>query len=230
MNATLSALHVAGKFIVLDGIDGCGKSTQLHMLQTILEQLGAAILCVREPGGTAIGEHIRELLLSSKGEGLNMRAEMLLYMASRAQLVGEKIRPALAAGHTVLSDRYVSSTLAYQGSAGGLPIDNIMHVAQAAIDGTWPDLTIILDLPLEKAMTRLQSPGKSAKKKQPPQPGLFQDRIEQRQQNYHELVRQGFLQQAKNYPDHYKVVSAIGTPDAVFQRVQAAVCEYFTAA
>ncbi len=218
---------LAGKFIVLDGLDGSGKSTQLDMLEQSINKAGGQAIRVREPGGTTIGEHIREVLLSSKGEGMDIRAEMLLYMASRAQLVQDRIKPALVAEQTVLSDRFLSSTLAYQGAAGGLPVEAILEVGKVALDGVWPDLTIILDLPAEDAMARLQSPGKG-KKTGTLQAGLFQDRIERRMVDYHRQVREGFLAQSRRFPDCYRVISALDSKAKVQSNIVAILTDFFS--
>lgn len=218
MTEQLWLRSLAGKFIVLDGLDGSGKSTQLEFVEQALGAAGMAVCRVREPGGTAIGEHIRDILLSSKGEGMDIRTEMLLYMASRAQLVQQEIKPALAAGKTVLSDRFLSSTLAYQGAAGGLAIEAILDVAKVTLDGVWPDLTIILDLSAEAAMSRLVSPGKG-KKTGIRQAGLFQDRIESRVTDYHRKVQQGFLEQSRRFPERYRVISATESKE----KIQAAI-------
>jgi dTMP kinase len=200
---------LAGKFIVLDGPDGCGKTTQMRLLIEKLEKAGLTIKRLREPGGTNIGEQIREILLSSKGEGMDMRCEMLLYMASRAQLVQQEIKPALARGECVIADRYASSTIAYQGGGGGLSTEAIMQVAEIAVDGAWPDLTIIFDLDIEAAMQRLNPLyGKSGGNL-----GLFdvvhvKDRIEQRERAFFERVRQSYLDQLERWPDRYRKVDA----------------------
>ncbi len=214
---------LAGKFIVFDGLDGCGKTTQLDLLQDRLTVAGVHVSRVREPGSTRVGEHIRELLLSSKGEDLAMRTEMLLYMASRAQLVQESVVPALARGDCVLSDRYTSSTLAYQGTAGGLPEKEIIAVAEIATQGIWPDLTVILDLPSDKAAGRMVA-GRTAKRQQP---GLFQDRIERRNMDYHRLVREGFVQQVRQFSQRYALVPAIGSREAIAAIIAARLSEFF---
>src|SRR5262249_32146863 len=141
MTATQDMLKgLAGKFIVFDGPDGCGKTTQLKMLITKLENAGVKVRRLREPGGTIIGEHIRDLLLTAKGEGMDLRCEMLLYMASRAQLMHQEVLPALKANECVVSDRFASSTLAYQGGGGGMRVEDILKVATIAIEDRWPDL------------------------------------------------------------------------------------------
>ncbi len=223
MRAKPDWLKLAGKFIVFDGLDGCGKTTQLDLLQARLIAAGVAVVRMREPGSTRVGEHIRELLLSSKGDDLTMRTEMLLYMASRAQMVQESLKPALAGGNCVLSDRYTSSTLAYQGSAGGLPEEEILTVARIATQNIQPDLTIILDLPTEKAADRMTAKTSGQRR----QPGLFQDRIEQRDLAYHAAVRDGFLQQVAKFPQRYTQISAIGTRSAIEATVVTRLVDFF---
>jgi dTMP kinase len=219
--------RLAGKFIVFDGPDGCGKTTQMELLQTRAEQTGIVVRRLREPGGTPIGEQIRDVLLATKNEGMDIRCEMLLYMASRAQLVQQEIRPALHAGDLVLSDRYASSTLAYQGAAGGLPLEAILQVATIAVDGVWPDLTVIFDISIEAAFERLNPLyGKGAMGMS--QGGLFQDRIEQRDRSYHQRVRTGFLEQAQRWPERYRVVDASRAIFQVEDQVTKVVAEFFS--
>ncbi len=216
------AVHpLAGKFIVFDGVDGCGKSTQLGEFEKYLSDRGVTYRRFREPGGTAIGEDIRNILLTKRGEGMHIRAEMLLYMASRAQLVYQEIRPALAAGVTVLADRYTSSTLAYQGSAGGIATADILATARAATENLWPDLTIILDITIATARQR------TTKKGDIHQTGLFEDRIEQRPANFHQHVREGFLSQCDQFPDTYRLIDATGKPEVVRKRIFAAIEKFF---
>ena len=214
---------LAGKFIVFDGLDGCGKTTQMDRIEKKLSDINVPAVRVREPGSTPVGEHIRDLLLTSRGEGLHIRAEMLLYMASRAQLVYEEIKPALCKGITVLADRYTSSTLAYQGTAGGIPEQSILDVARAATENLWPDLTIILDVPMEVALKSIQPTRKGSTF----QPGLFQDRIENRVAEFHQKVREGFLRQAQNFPDRYRVISAKGSRDDIEQAIEKTLIEFF---
>lgn len=212
---------LAGKFIVFDGVDGCGKSTQLGGFEKYLSDRGVAYRRFREPGGTAIGEDIRNILLTKRGEGLHIRAEMLLYMASRAQLVYQEIRPALTAGITVLADRYTSSTLAYQGAAGGIPKADILATATAATENLWPDLTIVLDITIATARQR------TTKKGNIHQAGLFEDRIEQRSADFHERVRDGFLSQCVQFPDTYRLIDATGKPEVVSKRILTAIEKFF---
>ena len=135
-----------GRFIVLDGPDGSGKSTQFQRLSVYCAQLDVAVEEVREPGGTSIGEEIRRILLDPANDKMVVRTEMLLYMASRAQLLAERIGPALEANRLVLADRFVSSTLAYQGTAGGLSQEEIAQVGEVTMGQTRPDLVVIFDL------------------------------------------------------------------------------------
>ena len=213
---------LAGKFLVLDGPDGCGKTTQMRLLIDKFEKAGLTVKRLREPGGTNIGEQIRELLLSTKNEGMDLRCEMLLYMASRAQLVQQEIKPALARGECVIADRFASSTIAYQGGGGGLSTPAIMQVADIAVDGVWPDLTLIFDLDIETAMQRLNPlHGKASGNL-----GLFemvhvQDRIEQRERAYFERVRQSYLEQLDRWPDRYRKVDASRSVKQVEAQVNA---------
>jgi len=193
--------RLAGRFLVLDGPDGSGKSTQFRRFSAACQDAGVAVCEVREPGGTYVGERIRRVLLDHADEDIGLRTEMLLYMASRAQLVEHRIRPALAAGQLVLADRYVSSTLAYQGAAGGLPLEDIRVVAKIATGGLVPDLTVIFDVDAATASTRL-SP--------------LLDRMEARGQAYHAKVRQGYLDQIKADPHRHVRIDATKDENAVF--------------
>lgn len=207
--------NLAGRFLVFDGPDGSGKTTQFSRFEEHCRSEGIEVCLVREPGGTAIGEDIRALLLDPAHEAMSLRCETMLYMASRAQLVDECIAPALARGGMVLADRFVSSTLAYQGTAGGLSRKEILDVAQVAIGGHWPDLVVIFDVDEKTAQRRmLGAPAKA--RPQPHQPTLFADRIERKGAAFHRRVRDGFLDQAKRDPDRYLVIDASGDADAVF--------------
>jgi dTMP kinase len=191
-----------GLFIVFDGSEGAGKSTQVALLRERLESMGRTVLLVRDPGATRIGEQVRAILLNPDHAEMNMRAEMLLYMAARAQMMAQVIAPALAEGKTVISDRFVSSTLAYQLGGDDLTTADIRAVADIAIRGRWPDLTLILDMPIQASMARLHR---------------AKDRIEQRPMSYHEQVRTNYLAQAANDPTRYKVINA----DRAIDQVQA---------
>jgi dTMP kinase len=177
--------NLHGKFIVLDGPDGCGKSTQARLLAEWIRTQGVQALGFRDPGDTAVGEKIRDILLDPDHVALGPRAELLLYMAARAQLWQEKIAPALAAGACVVMDRWVSSTCAYQGHAGGLGIQTVLQIAADALERTWPDLTIILDVDEKTAAKRMNRQ---------------LDRMEQKPKEYHQKVREGYRLLAQNYP------------------------------
>jgi dTMP kinase len=200
---------IAGKFIVLDGPDGCGKSTQIKLLAEELARREIPYVTVRDPGDTLVGDSIRKILLGPEHEHRDMHCELLLFMASRAQLVAEKIKPALAAGKTVLCDRYVSSSLAYQG-AGGLPIDRILDIARFATQETWPHLTIVLDLGPEVGMERIRVERNAA-----------QDTMERRGLDYHRKVRDLFLKLPALYPAPVAILPA-GEP---IEKVQAHLLE-----
>lgn len=191
-------------FIVFDGVDGAGKSTQLRLAA---ERLAAAGLTVRgcsDPGSTALGKRLREILLGRHETPVGMRGEMLLFMAARAQLVDEIIRPALDRGEVVLCDRYSIATSVYQGHAGGLPLDEIRAVNRVATGGLWPDLTFLYDLPVDMAMARI---------------GLRElDRLESRGTAYLERVRDGFLAESRHWPRGVEVIDARGTAAEVFSR------------
>jgi len=199
-NAAWSSL-LPGKFVVFDGPDGSGKSTQLFTLAHAARAAGVETVEVREPGGTSIGEKIRGVLLDPANAEMVTRCEMLLYMASRAQLMEERIAPALARGAFVLADRFISSTLAYQGSAGGLPREDIMAVGDIAIGGRWPDLVVVFDVDWTTAQSRMNR---------------ARDRMEQKDAEYHARVREGYIQQARSQPERYLVVDSTAEPETVF--------------
>jgi dTMP kinase len=205
--------RLSGKFIVLEGGEACGKSTQLSLLREHIESLGTPLLCVRDPGATRIGEQIRSILLRPDHHELSMRCEMLLYMAARAQMMRQSILPALDAGSCVLCDRFVSSTLAYQGGGDGLTARDIISVAEIAIAGRWPDLTILLDMPPEVAAER--------------RAGAEKDRIERRSAEYHRQVRQRYLDQATADPKHFMVVNAAESLECVRDAVWATLLNAF---
>ncbi|HOM16348.1 MAG TPA: dTMP kinase [Thermoguttaceae bacterium] len=192
-------------FIVLDGADGVGKSTQVGLLADWLRSLGYQVVTCRDPGSTPLGEAIRGLLLDRHDLHMALKAEMLLYMAARAQMVEEVIHPALAAGKAVVSDRYLLANVVYQGYGGGLDVDTLWEIGRAATGGLGPDLTIVLDVPPEVASARL---------------GSKRDRIEARDRDFHARVRQGFLEEARRSPDQIVVLDSTGTVEQVQQQIQ----------
>jgi dTMP kinase len=192
-----------GRFIVLDGPDGCGKSTQAKLLARWLQEQGVKTGCYRDPGDTAIGEKIREILLSPEHTAMSTRTELLLYMAARAQLWAEKMAPALHENRCIVLDRWLSSTCAYQGHAGGFGIDKVIKIATDCLERVWPDLTVILDVDLETASRRL--------KRQ-------LDRMEAKGDGYHQKVREGFLELARQQ-ESFHVVDAAGDVETVHKNV-----------
>jgi len=193
----------SGKFIVLDGPDGCGKSTQTKLLVGWLQKQNIPTVGFRDPGDTAIGEKIRQILLSPEHQAMDTRTELLLYMASRAQLWAEKIAPALEENKCVVLDRWLSSTCAYQGCAGGFGMDKVVKIATDCLEKVWPDLTIILDVDLQTASQRLNRQ---------------LDRMEAKGDGYHQRVRDGFLQLAKQQ-ENFLVINATGDIETVHKKV-----------
>jgi len=202
--------NLAGRFIVLDGPDGSGKSTQLAMLADFLRAAGATVTTTRDPGGTAIGDTIRAILLDRANEAMSIGCEILLYMASRTQLMAEVISPAVKADHCVLCDRWVSSTVAYQVAGGKASADDIMAAYDLALGQSRPDLTIILDLDAEEGLSRADR-------------RAGHDRIEARGAEYHHRVRELFLDQARSCPTRFVAVDAVGSADEVHQRLRAVI-------
>jgi len=182
-----------GKFITFEGIDGSGKSTQVTLLKGRLETLGRTVTVVREPGGTALSEQIRGLLLDHHGRDLSERAEALLFSTARAQLVHEVIIPTLERGEVVLCDRYADSTIAYQGYGRELSLDEIIITQEFATDHLRPDLKVLLDLAVDVAAARLL--------------GSYADRMESAGRSFQERVRQGYLTLARAAPDNWLVVN-----------------------
>jgi dTMP kinase len=209
--------HLRKKFIVFDGNEGCGKSTQAKMLQEALEKAGVPTKLVYDPGTTRIGEFIRRILLDPTNTDMSMRCEMLLYMAARAQMMKEIVQPALDEGRAVISDRFISSTLAYQLGGDGLTEADILGVGQIAIDKRWPDMTIILDLPVAESNARVRP--KFTLFPDDPLAGAEKDRIELRSMEYHEKVRENYLRQSKLHRGHYRVVNAARDPQQVHAEV-----------
>ena len=197
-----------GLLVSFEGSEGCGKSTQISLLADRLRTLGHAVKLVREPGGTPIGEEIRHTLKhSSANHAMTAEAELLLMNASRAQLVREVIRPALAAGEIVLCDRFYDSTTAYQGHGRGLDLAQVQTVIDFAVGETRPALTLLLQAPLAVSQERLAS-------RQSTLP-FVRDRIEEADQGFFERVKQGYRAIADAEPKRVKVINAVGSIEAM---------------
>jgi len=196
-----------GRFIVLEGIDGVGKTTQVALLAEWMAGLDVPHLMVREPGGTPLGEAIRELVLGRAELDVSPRSELLLLLAARAALVRDVLRPALDAGKTVVGDRFALSTLAYQAYGRGIDVGQVRRALDVATDGLRPDLYVLLDLPLKEALARRGSGGRAP------------DRIEREGEAFRVAVRDGYLALAESEPD-IEVISAEGSPEEVHRRVR----------
>lgn len=201
-----------GRFLAFEGPDGSGKSTQYRRLLGACKDADITCCEVREPGGTSIGERVREILLDHAHHDMTLRCEMLLYMASRSQLVEQRIRPALKRGELVIADRFVSSTFAYQGAAGGLPIAEIAAAADIALQGTVPDVVVIFDVDEVTASRRINPLLGGAQDRD----GKGPDRIEARGLEFHRKVRQGYQDLARKDPKHHLVIDASKGPEDVW--------------
>jgi len=200
-----------GKFITFEGGEGCGKSTQVKRLADHLRASGIEVVLTREPGGTRLAELIRSLLKDEREDPPCDRSELLLFLAARAQLVKNVIRPALAEGKWVVCDRFSDSTFAYQGYGRGLPLDVLRLVNGFACDALKPDLTLLLDVRPEVAIERMRSREAST--------NTAADRIEQAGDGFHSRLRAGFLELAAEDPERIKVIDANGTRDEVWAKV-----------
>ena len=202
----------AGFFITFEGAEGAGKTTQSQRLAAELETAGYTVLFTHEPGGTRISERIREIVLNREYREIAPTTELLLFAASRAQLVSERIVPALNNGHIVISDRFVDSTVAYQGYARGFEHEVIGYLNRVATNGLSPDLTIVLDLPVEAGLQRKIRQDREA-----------MNRLDLESTKFHQRVREGFLEIARKEPKRVKMVNAQMTPECVYQAVKAEV-------
>lgn len=195
-----------GIFITMEGPDGSGKSTQAQKLFKYLQGKGYEVVLTREPGGTPVGEQIRNILLNPENGELGFKAEVLLYAASRAQHLEEIIIPALKEGKTVISDRFADSTIAYQGYGRNLNLPLVVEINRLVVEDYLPDLTILLDLPVEVGLARIRKKQKSM------------DRLEQEAITFHEQVYQGFKKLALD-EKRIKTVSADGSEDVIFAHI-----------
>lgn len=201
-----------GKFITFEGNDGCGKTTISNRIYKQLEKDGYDVIFTREPGGIDIAEQIRQVILDSKNTAMDARCEALLYAAARRQHLAEKVIPALHDGKIVICDRFIDSSLAYQGVARGLGIDEIYHINEFAIDKYMPDATILLRVEAEVGLARIAS--RSDK-----------DRLDVEGEKFHRLVAQGYDEVVKRYPERISVIDASKSEDEVFKDTYALIKE-----
>jgi dTMP kinase len=200
-----------GRFITFEGLDGCGKSTQLEKLAVALRERGIDVVTTREPGGTAIGERIREVLLSSRTAGLDAHAEMALMFASRVQLIAEVIRPALESGKWVLCDRFTDSTEAYQGGGRQLGSESVLRLHELLCGGLWPDLTILMDSDVGSSVRRARRRNKDTENDE--------SRFEKESQAFFTRVRDGFLEIGRREPQRVVVIDARPAIEVVHKEI-----------
>jgi dTMP kinase len=196
-----------GLFLSVDGIDGTGKSTQGRLLSEWLRAIGAQVTTCVDPGGTPIGAALRSIVLDHR-QDISLPCEALVFMASRAELVARVIRPALAEHHVVICDRFQLANVVYQGYAGGLPVEELWSVGRFATGGLAPDLILVFDLSIDAAAERR---------------GRQPDRMERRDRDYYEPVRQGYLVEANRQPERIRVIDASGSIERVHQLVRSEV-------
>lgn len=199
-------MNTRGKFVTFEGCEGCGKSTQVRLFNEYLTERGIPHIFTREPGGEKISEEIRRILLDANNAEMTDECEALLYAASRAQHLSDRIEPALAEGKLVVCDRYVDSSLAYQGYGRGLGVDFVSGINAYALKNYLPDVTIFIDLSPEEAFLRKHGADEN-------------DRLEQAGMAFHNRVYDGFKQLAKAYPQRYVCVNGRQTPDEIFAEV-----------
>lgn len=202
---------MSGFFVTFEGIEGCGKTTQAARLKAALEKQGRSVVLTREPGGTAIGTKVREILLDPATKGLAPLAELLLYEADRAQHVAETIRPALESGKVVLCDRFADASTAYQGAARGLSHDTVEALNRIATGGLEPHLTLLLDVPPKVSVDRARERAVKA--------GSRPDRFEREDLPFHEAVRDGYLEIAARRPGRFVRIDANRAVDEVARDV-----------
>lgn len=202
-----------GVLVTFEGGEGSGKSTQIRLLAARLTAAGFSVRALREPGGTSVGEAVRAVLLDPEHDGIDPRAELLLYEAARAQLVAEVIEPALDAGEVVICDRFFDSTTAYQGYGRGLPLDEVRALNMSATGGLVPDRTLVLDVDPAVGLIRATVGGA--------------DRLEREDGAFHERVRAGFLAIASDEPERVRVINGDGDVDVVSARIDEALAGLF---
>jgi dTMP kinase len=203
-----------GVFITLEGPDGSGKTSQIPLLAEYLRREGFDVVTTREPGGTPISDQVKDVLKSMGNKSMHPRTEILLFCSARAQLVEEVIRPSLAQGKIVLSDRYADSTLAYQGYGHGYDLAFLRQLLDFATGGLWPDLTLYLDLDAEEGLNRRRAGG-----------GEW-NRLDDYALAFHQRVRQGYLEMVAAAPRRWRLIDACQTPEKVQASLQQALADY----
>jgi dTMP kinase len=211
-------------FITFEGIEGCGKTTQIRLLAEDMTRRGLDCIATREPGGTSIGEAIRSIFLHCTNDDMLPITEMLLVTAARAQHVEQVIKPNLKTGKIVLCDRYVDATVAYQGFAAGLGHEMVMRSHTMFVEALMPELTILLDCPVELGLVRSRERNRATGKE------VDEGRFEELDQSFHERVRQGYLDQAAREPERFEIVRAEGTPEEIQCRISQAVLQRLSGA
>jgi dTMP kinase len=207
-----------GLFITFEGIDGCGKTTQMHRLAARLRDAGRTVIETAEPGGTRVGAQIRRILLDAANQDLRPMAELLLYFASRAQNVDELILPALAEGVIVLSDRFTDSSVVYQGCGRGLGIDTVLTLDRIACRGLVPDLTLLVDIDLETSLARARARNEVQQHSE--------TRMDEQSDEFHRKVRDAYRELAAREAQRYRIVEGRADPDTVERDIWSIVSPY----
>jgi dTMP kinase len=208
------------RFITIEGGDGSGKTTQLKTLERYLSERGKPCLSTREPGGTSVGKLLRKVLLETGKQRITPATELFLYLADRAQHIHEVIIPALEQGRIVLCDRHTDSTLAYQGYGRGIDLELLRRLNDMASQGIKPDLTLLLDCPVEIGLSR------TAQRRSQIGAGQGEDRFEREKLEFHERVRTGFLELARAEPDRFRIINAAGSSQAVAEAIKNIIDEF----
>ena len=198
---------IRGKFITIDGVEGAGKSTQIDFIYNLLKSKGIKLILTREPGGTDLGEKIRELLLGNDIDSMHSDTELLLMFADRNEHIQTKVIPALESGHWVLSDRFTDASYAYQGGGRGLDVKRIAELEKWVLQGFVPDLTFLLDVDIELGMRRIKSRG-------------MKDRIEQETMDFFARVRDSYIQRSQMFPDRIKLIDATKSIENTSQQIK----------
>ena len=204
-----------GMFITFEGPEGAGKTTVLNKLSVVLQEQGHKVLQTREPGGISISEQIREVLLNKDNVSMDERTEALLYAAARRQHLVEKVLPALEEGYMVLCDRFIDSSLAYQGYARGLGVESVYQINRFAIGETMPNLTLYFDIDPKEGLARIQS-----------NQDREVNRLDMEKLSFHEKVREGYLMLVDRFPERIKVVDASASIDKVLEKALATILAY----